>query len=91
MFQNKLCLERGILAVPEPKGGKSLPADIAQLEEAFYQDNEDTWLMPGKNDHISIKRNIYQQKRLILCTLNEFFRAFKEQNLTVSLGVFEIL
>ena len=33
---HKLFLERGILAVPEQKRGKSLLADIAQLEEAFY-------------------------------------------------------
>ena len=38
----KLGLGRGILAVPEPKRGKSLPADIAQLAEAFYQDDEYT-------------------------------------------------
>ena len=57
----KLCSERAILAVPEPKRSKSLPADIAQLVEAFYQDNEDTWLMPGRKDYISIKHNIYLQ------------------------------
>ena len=35
----KLCLERGILAASELKRGKS---DIAQLVEAFYQDDEYT-------------------------------------------------
>ena len=35
----KLCLEKGILAVPEQKRGKSLPADIVQLVQAFYQDD----------------------------------------------------
>ena len=39
---HKLCLERGILAVPEPKRRKSLPAHIAQQVEAFYQDDEYT-------------------------------------------------
>jgi len=39
---HKLCSEKGILAVPEPKWGKSLPDDIVQLVEAFYQDDEYT-------------------------------------------------
>ena len=42
--------------------------------------------MPGRKDCVSIKRNIHQQKRHILCNLNELFRPFKEQNPTVSLG-----
>ena len=69
----------------EPKRGKSLPVDL-QLVEAFYQDDEYAQLMPDTKDYVSIKRNIYQQKKLILCNLNEFFRAFKEQNPTVPLG-----
>ena len=81
----KLCPERGILAVPEPKRGKSLPADLVQLVKAFYQDDEYTSLIPGRKDYVSIKHNIHHQKRLILCNLNELFRAFKEQNPTVSL------
>ena len=44
----KLYLEKGILAMSEPKRGKSLPADIAQLVEAFHQDDEYTRLMPGR-------------------------------------------
>ena len=56
---HKLCLERGILAEPDPKRGKSLPAYIAQLGEAFYQD-EYTRPMPGRKDYISIKCNIHQ-------------------------------
>ena len=81
---HKLCLKRGISAMPER--GKSLPADIAQLVEEFYQDDEYTQLMPGRKDYVSIKHIIFQQKRLILCNLNDLFRAFKEQNLTVNLG-----
>ena len=79
----KLCLERGILTVPEPKKGQFLLADIAQLVKAFYQDDEYTRLLPGSKDYVSIK---CKQKRLILCNLNELFRAFKEQNPTVPLG-----
>ena len=41
--------------------------------------------MPGRKDYVSIKRNIYRQKSLIFCDLNELFRAFKEQNPTVSM------
>ena len=51
---HKLCLEICILAVPEPKRGKSLPADIAQLVEVFYQDDEKTTL---ELNVIFIRRN----------------------------------
>ena len=83
---HKFCSERGILAEPEPKWGKSLPTDSALLVEAFYRDKY-TRLMPGRKDYFNIKCNIHQQKRLILCNLNELFRAFKEQNPTASLGL----
>ena len=56
----RLCLESGILVLPESKRGISLPADIAQIVETFYQDEEYTQLMPGRKDYISIKRNIHQ-------------------------------
>ena len=54
--------------------------------QAFYQDDEYTRLMPGRKDYVNIKLNIHQQKRLILCNLNELFRTFREKNPTVSLG-----
>ena len=72
--------------MPQQKRGKSLPADIVQLVQAFYQDDEYTQLMSGRKDYVSIKNNIHQQKRLIMCNLNELFRAFKEKNPTVFLG-----
>ena len=54
---HKLCSGIGILAVSEPKRGKSLPADIAQLVETFYQDDS-TWL---RKDYVNIKCNIHLQ------------------------------
>ena len=44
----------------------------------FYQNNENSQILPGIKDRVSIKKNVYQQKRLILCTLKELYLAFKE-------------
>ena len=41
--------------------------------------------MPGMKDRISIKKNEYQQKCLLLCTLKEFYIAPKQQNPTKKL------
>ena len=55
---------------------KELPIETVRIVESFYHD-EYTRQMPGKKDFISIGRNIYIQKRLILCNLKELFTEFK--------------
>ena len=75
----KLLQEKGILASPEPKKGRSLPKDIVELVENFYCDDEYSRQMPGKKDYVSISRNVHMQKRLILCNLSELFACFKEK------------
>ena len=42
--------------------------------------------MPGKKDCVSIAKNVYMQKRLILCNLNELYQAFKEEHPSIKIG-----
>jgi len=42
--------------------------------------------MPGIKDRISVKKNVYEQKQLLLCTLKELYVEFKKQNPTTKLG-----
>lgn len=67
----------GILAKPEKKKGKLLPDSTIKLIESFYCDETNCRMMPGKKDHVSVSRNNYVQKRLLLCNLNELYSSFK--------------
>ena len=61
--------EKGILARPIAKRGKELLSETLQLVLNFFEDDEYSRIMPGKKDCVSVGRNIYKQKRLILCNL----------------------
>lgn len=73
----KLKNEKGILSIPEPKKGKRISDDIVKLVIDFYQHDEFSRMLPGAKDKVSIKRNVYMQKRLILCNLRELYSCFK--------------
>ena len=73
----KITKNEGILELPQPKKGKLLHPDIIRTVEQFYEDDEYTKLMPGRKDCVSIARNVYKQKRLLLCNLNELYAAYK--------------
>ena len=82
---HKLALEKGILAMPNPKLGKVLPDVTVQVVKSFYEDDEYSRIMPGKKDYVSIKKNVHMQKRLLLCNLKELFVAFKTMNPEIKL------
>ncbi len=71
--------EKGILSLPAQKIGKILSAETSERVKAFFQDDEYSRLLPGKKDVVSIGKNVYQQKRLLLCNLKELYAMFKEK------------
>ena len=79
--------EKGILAVPNPKRGKTLLAETVLLVTAFYEDDEYSRQLPGKKDCVSIGNKQYKQKRLVLCNLKELYIAFKEKHPDVHIGL----
>ena len=72
---------KGILSIPDPRKGKKLPEDVANRVIAFYSDEafDHVRILPGKKDCKSIRKNVHVQKRLILCTLRELFKYYKER------------
>ena len=66
-----------IFSKPPPRKGKALSSEIKNIIIDFYKDNENTRIMPGARDKVSIAPNVYKQKRLILCTLKELYLSFK--------------
>ena len=63
----KLKEQKGILASPNPRHGKSLPEDIRTIVVNFFEDDEFSRLIPGKKDYVSISKNVHKQRRLLLC------------------------
>ena len=51
---------------------------ISVLE--FYQNGGYSQQLPGKNDWVSIGKNVHVSKRLILCNLKELYNAFKDKH-----------
>lgn len=78
--------ERGILAIPDARKGRTITEDTKAAVLEFYQDDEYTRLMPGKKDSVSIGKKVHKQKRLILCNLHELFSEFKKVYPTFKVG-----
>ena len=77
-----LVKEKGILSLPDPKRGPSLPLQTVQLVCESYQSDEVSRVMPGKKDFVSVKEQgnrIHVQKRLMLGNLKEVYHEFKSQ------------
>ncbi len=82
----KLRKEHGILASPEQKKGPSLADDVVLFVRDFYCDDENSRLLPGKKDYVSIGRNQHMQKRLILSNLKELYSSFRKRFQDVKIG-----
>lgn len=83
----ELVTEKGILAMPEPRKGHPLNENVIDLVKNFYQNSEYARVMPGAKDKVSISKNQYMQKVLLLGNLNELYAAFKFEHPTVKIGL----
>ena len=84
--ERELKQRKGILAQPSHKKGKAMAQEIIDLVHAFYDDDEYSRQLPGKNDYESIQKGVHKQNRLVLCHLHELFAAFKKRNPDVKIG-----
>lgn len=76
----------GILTMPPPRKGKTLSSKIKNTIIEFYCSEENSRIMPGNKDKVSISRNMYEQKRLILSTLKELYLSFKQNHPDLQVG-----
>ena len=79
----------GICSLPPPRKGKCLSTDAIKKVKCFHENNENTRIMPGVKDRVSVKKNQYEQKRLLLCTLKELYIEFKKQNEDIKIDFFK--
>ena len=81
--------EKGILSTPNPKPGRSLPQASIEAVIHFYESDENSRMMPGKKDCISVRGaegRITKQKRLILSNLRELYHSFKNKHPEQKIG-----
>lgn len=87
----ELLQEKGILGTPdrvEKNEAMKIPEEVKADVRRFYENDENSRVLPGKKDCVSVridgeKRKV--QKRLILCNLKELYLQWK-QNTTYQLG-----
>lgn len=72
-----LCKNEGLLALPKPRNGRKLDGNTVLIVKNFFQNDEYSRIMPGQKDKVSIAKNTYEQKRLLLSNLNELYTSFK--------------
>ena len=78
-----------IFSTPNPKPGRSLPQTSIDVVVHFYESDENSRVMPGKKDCISVRGaegRITIQKRLILSNLRELYRLFKDKHPEQKIG-----
>jgi len=55
----QLEMTSGICSLPPPRKGKLISDDAIEIVTQFYQSNENSRIMPGIKDRISVKMNVY--------------------------------
>lgn len=71
--------EQGILPIPHKKKGHSLPADVLEAAQSFYENDEYSRVCPGVKDCLSVRVNgvkMKKAKRLLLLNLKDIFQLF---------------
>ncbi|KAJ8688649.1 hypothetical protein QAD02_024444 [Eretmocerus hayati] len=85
----KIAAENGILYKPSVKSGKKIDPSTITLIRNFYESDDVSRVMPGKNDCKSYKVDDVKekhQKKLLLGNLREIYYRFKECNPNVKVG-----
>ena len=70
--------ECGILADPAPNYSKPVSDEVKRLVKDFFEDDRYSRLMPGRKDCVSIGGGEFEQKRMLLCTLKELYKEFRD-------------
>ena len=76
----KLVEESGILSLPGPSRGPSLPPETVFIVSSFYESDDISCVIPGKKHFILVKKEgkrEHIQKPLVLSDLRGVYREFK--------------
>ena len=81
--------DKGILASPDHKRGKTVNGDVKQRIHDFYQSDEYSRMCPGKKEYITVRDGTIKeqkQKRLLLANLRELYLEYKHKNPSDKVG-----
>lgn len=84
-----LTQESGVLGETKSKAKRSLKQSVLDSVKNFYNDDNNSRIMPGKNDCKSIlvgNQKISVQKRLLLVDLRELYTNYKQLNLNAAVA-----
>ncbi|KAF2879040.1 hypothetical protein ILUMI_27134 [Ignelater luminosus] len=89
--QKKLVKKNGILSSPNPRGGWKLSSETENLVRTFYLREDNTRIMPGKKDFVSVKlddgKRVHLQKQLLMCNIDELYQQFKSEYPDTKVGL----
>ena len=77
----KLKFGSGILAESPTNPGRSINDNTIEIVQKYYENDEISRMLPGKNDLVSMKAGnvrVHRQKRLILMNLNELYSVLRK-------------
>ncbi|XP_034255204.1 uncharacterized protein LOC117653549 [Thrips palmi] len=89
----ELKAEKGILPEVDFSRKSGILESTKLLVQEFYCSDDNSKVLPGTRDCVSVKKGVYEQKRLILCNIAELYKSFKEKhgNLKIGLSMFYLL
>ena len=77
----KLKETSGLLSRPTRKTrSDKIKPETLQAAKDFFYDDENSRIMPGKKDYVSVSYKVHEQKRLLLSTLSELYEKYKEKH-----------
>lgn len=85
----ELVTKQGILPELGKKKASRIDDETIKKVKSFYEDDEYSRIMPGKKDCVSFKVKgvkFQEQKRLVLCNLNELYSEFKKKHPECKIG-----
>lgn len=80
-------LKEGILPDIKFSRQSSVSDATRKLILDFYCDEENSKVLPGRNDKISMSKGVYEQKRLMLCNVEELYALFKRKHPDLKVGL----
>lgn len=86
----KLRKDKGHGSLPEKKHGREISDSTIATIHAFYSSEDNSRVLPGIKDYVSIKENgqrTHVQKTLLLFNVNELHEKFKKENPEVSISL----
>ncbi|CAG9788176.1 unnamed protein product [Diatraea saccharalis] len=87
----ELVEQNGILSSPNPREGRKLTSEVRDLVTTFYLREDNTRILPGKKDFVSVKlhdgNRVHLQKQLIMCNINELYQQFKLEYPATKVGL----